>query len=74
MVHISFTEFRDNAKDYFDAVEKGEVVQVTRHGKVIAEISSPCKRVPSWKQWRTKLTLKGVSVSDMVIEERRKGR
>ncbi|MDO8301676.1 MAG: type II toxin-antitoxin system Phd/YefM family antitoxin [Sedimentisphaerales bacterium] len=73
MVHISFTEFRDNAKDYFDAVEKGETVQVTRHGKVIAEISSP-RRVPSWKKWRPKLTLKGISVSDMVIEERRQGR
>ncbi len=74
MVNISFTEFRDNAKGYFDAVEKGETVQVTRHGKVIAEISPPRKRVPSWKQRRPQLTLKGISVSDMVIEERRQGR
>ena len=33
MVRVTFSELRNNAKKYFDAVEQGELVEVYRHGK-----------------------------------------
>ncbi len=41
MKTVNFTEFRNNASLFLSAVEKGEIVLVMRHGKVIAKISLP---------------------------------
>ena len=38
MRHATFTEVRNQAKQYFDAVEAGETVRVLRNGKPIADI------------------------------------
>ena len=72
MTKTSFTELRKHAKMYFDKVEKGETVQVIRHGKVIARIVPPDQqdRTPIWKTPRVKLKIPGVSVSEMIIQER----
>ena len=71
MVTITFTKFRQNAKTYFDAVEKGEVIRVLRHGKVIAQIISPGRKVDAdWKK-RSPLVIPGVSLSKTILEERR---
>jgi prevent-host-death family protein len=35
---LPFTDFRNHAKDYFDAVEAGDTVRVFRNGKPIADI------------------------------------
>ena len=70
MVKISFTKFRQNAKSYFDKVEKGEVIRIFRHGKVVAEIISP-RQPLSQRKRNVGLIIPGVSLSRAIIEERR---
>ena len=72
MAKITFTELRQHAKAYFDAVEKGETFQVTRHGKVVAELSPPTKsfRSPSWKKPIPRLAFPKKTIQEMIEEER----
>ena len=76
MTRTTFTEFRKHAKSYFDSVERGETVQVLRHGKVIAEISSPGENADkkSWKKPGLKLVVPGVSLTKAILAERREAR
>ena len=71
MVTVNFTEFRQNAKGYFNAVEKGETVYVKRHGKIIAQIIPSKKKQPAWKTQALRLKIPGVSLSQDILEERR---
>ena len=77
MKTVTFSQLRNNAKKYFDAVEKGESVEVYRHGKPIA-LLTPVLREPALKlsRWKTANPIKipGVSASKLIIEERRKSR
>ena len=73
MATVTFTELRNNARKYFDAVERGETLEVYRHGKPIA-ILSPYRPGASkrWKRARQRpLKLKGVSPSKLILSERR---
>ena len=70
MVTISFTKFRQNAKTYFDSVEKGDIVRVIRHGKVIAHIVPPVKKEASWKKPAKTLEIPGASLSEAILKER----
>jgi len=75
MKTVTFSQLRNNAKKYFDAVEKGESVEVYRHGKPIAMLT-PVSREPSLSRWKTANPIKipGVSASKLIIEERRRSR
>ena len=70
MRDATFTELRNNAKDYFDAVEGGETVRVFRNGKPIAEIVPIRPGVPSWKRQASPLTIKGLSLSREILKDR----
>ena len=70
MQETTFTELRNHAKDYFDAVEGGETVRVFRNGKPIAEIVPVRSGIPSWKMQGTPLTVKGLSLSREVLSDR----
>ena len=72
MVTVNFTQLRENAKTYFDQVEHGETIFVMRHGKIIAHISPPRKKQPAWKKKALRLIVPGVSLSKIILEERRK--
>lgn len=76
MRSVSFTEFRKDASALFSAVEDGEVIQVVRHGKPIAEIL-PFKetdhKLPSWKKNRIKKLIKGEELSSIILSERESG-
>lgn len=75
MKTATFTEFRQNASTYLDEVEKGATVRILRHGKVIAELVPPSEEnPPAWKEPGLKLTLKGVGLSEAILEEREKSR
>ena len=75
MTQATFTELRKHAKSYFDSVEKGETVQVLRHGKVIAQITPPREdRDQAWKKPGLKLVVPGVSLTKAVLAERRESR
>lgn len=66
----TFTELRNHAKTYFDAVEKGEVVRVYRNGKPVAEIIPINEGAPSWKRQITPLSIKGLSLSQEILGDR----
>jgi prevent-host-death family protein len=73
MKMVTFTEFRQNAATYFDAVEQGETIKVLRHGKPIAEIipASDEERTLSWKQPGLRLSVKGAYLSREILKERK---
>lgn len=74
MKQATFTEIRNHAKQYFDIVESGESVRVIRNGKAIADIVPVIADVPSWKRRKAQpLLIDGVSVSDMILQERETG-
>ncbi|OFV99640.1 MAG: prevent-host-death protein [Acidobacteria bacterium RIFCSPLOWO2_02_FULL_61_28] len=73
MKTVTFTEFRKNASEVLDLVEKGESIRVLRHGKAIARIVPAELREakPAWKRPGLRLVTAGVSLSRAVLEERR---
>ena len=73
MKMIPFTEFRKEASALFSAVEEGETIRVTRHGKAIAEIvpfNSDVKKMPSWKRKKVRKIIKGEELSSLILSER----
>lgn len=74
MKQATFTEVRNHAKQYFDIVAAGESVRVLRNGKPIADIVPVMAELPSWKRRKAQpLVLDGVSISQMILEEREAG-
>ena len=73
MKTVTFTEFRKHASEVLDLVEKGESIQVLRHGKAIARVvpAGLRERQPAWKRPGLRLTTAGMSLSKAVLEERR---
>ena len=70
MRDATFTELRNHAKAYFDAVEGGDTVRVFRNGKPIAEIVPVRSGVRSWKGPATPLTVKGLSLGREILSDR----
>ena len=73
---VTSSEFRRNASAVMDLVENGEVVQVLRHGRVIAKIipSRGAQPDPAWKHPGVRIVAPGASLSRAVLEERRSSR
>jgi prevent-host-death family protein len=72
MKTVSFTEFRNKASSLIDLVEKGEEVQILRHGKLVARLVPPVSgRKPAWKKPGLKLVTKAPSLSQAVLEDRK---
>lgn len=78
MKTTTFSQLRNNAKHFFDAVEEGESIEVYRHGKPIAIISpaSAPQEKKGQKGWRKVVPYRipGVSLSQAIIDERRRQR
>lgn len=70
MIAITFTEFRNRASDLLNAVEKGEILTILRHGRPIAEVTPATKPVPSWKRPALRLSVKGAGLAAAIAEER----
>ena len=72
MKTVSFTDFRKNASSFLDLVEKGEEVEIRRHGKVIARLIPPVRRgEPAWKKPGLRLVTKAPSLTQAILEDRR---
>jgi prevent-host-death family protein len=69
MTVATFSEFRNNAKKYFDQVENGETVQIYRHGKPSATLIPAQKKGFRWKT-SNPLVIKNVSASKIIIDGR----
>lgn len=73
MKSVTFTEFRKDASALFSAVENGETIQITRHGRPIAEIlpfREKADKIPSWKKRRVRKVIKGEALSAIVLRDR----
>ncbi len=71
MRETTFTELRNHAKTFFDAVEEGETVRVYRNGRPVADIVPVKATVPAWKKpSQTRLSLGSLSLSDEVLADR----
>ncbi len=67
----TFTELRNHAKTFFDAVEEGEIVRVYRNGRPVADIVPVKAAMPAWKKSPlTRLSLGNLSLSDEVLADR----
>lgn len=74
MKQTTWTEIRNHAKQYFDIVESGESVRVIRNGKPIADIVPVTPNLPTWKRRQAHpLLIEGLSVSQMILQEREIG-
>ena len=70
MIIATFSQLRNQAKRYFDAVEKGEVIEIYRNGKPIATLNPIRDRsLTRWKSARP-IKLSGVSLSKIILSER----
>jgi prevent-host-death family protein len=74
MKTVTFTEFRKNASEVLDLVEKGESIRILRHGKAVAKIvpTDGSEAKPSWKRPGLRLVTAEASLSRAVLEERRR--
>ncbi len=72
MKTVTFTEFRKHASALFSDVEAGEIIQVVRHGKTIAEIVpvDDSRLEPSWKKPVARLSVKGDGLAETILKER----
>lgn len=71
MLTTSFSELRRKAKKYFDAVEQGETVHVTRRGRIVDRIVPAENEIQlSWKKPALRLVIPGVKISKMISEDR----
>jgi prevent-host-death family protein len=71
MRETTFTELRNHAKVFFDAVEKGETIRVYRNGRPVADIVPIKAAMPAWKKPpQIRLSLGSLSLSDEVLADR----
>jgi prevent-host-death family protein len=72
MDYIQFTEFRNNSKEYFERIEKGESYIIIRKGKPVAQILPLTPGRPGWKRKTTRIGLSNrkKSTTDFLREER----
>lgn len=69
----TFSELRNQAKKYFDAVEQGETVEIYRHGKPVA-LLTPIRR-RAMERWKISNPLRlGNSLSAAILADRSESR
>jgi len=74
MITVTFTELRNHAKKYFDAVNDGETIAVCRHGKPVALLAPIGDRaMDRWKR-ANPLRIEGVELSKAILSQRRSAR
>ena len=74
MKTVALAQARSHFKEMIDAAAKGEVIQITRNGKPVAELRAPL--VADYEYWKTRKPLnigKG-GLSSLLQEERDQSR
>lgn len=75
MREATCTEFRNHAKRYFDAVQRGERVRIYRNSRPIAELVPVSSRLPAWKNPPgVRLNIEGLCLSEEIAADRRQSR
>ncbi len=80
MKTIDYTTFRNKSGAFFDEVEAGETLVITRHGKPIGKFTQltqedseniPKEHIPSWKRKVTPVKLlKDVDIVQLIRDDR----
>ena len=69
--YVTFTDFRNNLKKYFDNIENGISYIITRRGKPIAQVIPLEEIETGWKRENQKITLKKSKTSlEYTVQER----
>ncbi|HVW55837.1 MAG TPA: type II toxin-antitoxin system prevent-host-death family antitoxin [Rhizobiaceae bacterium] len=79
--HVATTELKAKLSEILGAVERGEAIDVTRHGKTIARILPPQdnererrrKAVHDLMEWRKTLPKTGITIEE-ILSARDEGR
>lgn len=76
MVEVNVKDARSKLSTLLDRVEQGEEVIITRRGKKVARMIQPqaTQSLPSLKDFRASLQVRGKPMSQMVIDGRNEGR
>ena len=75
MQEVTFTDFRNHAKRYFDSVEHGETVRIFRNGRPVGDLVPVQTRTPAWKNPpKVRISLKGILLGEEVVADRDQGR
>jgi antitoxin (DNA-binding transcriptional repressor) of toxin-antitoxin stability system len=76
MKTLTVTGLRKHISEIMDHVERGERIRVLRQGKAIADIVPADVReaTPAWKRPGLRLVVKGESLTNAVLAERRASR
>lgn len=71
MRETTFTELRNHAKTFLDAVEDGETVRVYRNGRPVADIVPIRSAVSAWKKPpQVQLSLGSLNLGDEILADR----
>lgn len=71
MKRTSFSQFRNNASAFFDAVEDGESIAIYRHGRLVG-IFSPAEE-STMKRWKSSHPVRlgrNIALSKAILNER----
>lgn len=74
MVEMSVKEARSKLSTLLKRVEEGDEIVILRRGKKVARLVSPRgqgKQLPSLKDFRASIRIKGDSLSAVVLDERK---
>jgi prevent-host-death family protein len=77
MIEVNVRQARGNLSSLLNRVEQGEEVSIKRRGKKIARIvaaEDQNAKLPSLRDFRSKITSKGEPLSETVINLRNEGR
>ncbi len=82
MKTVAATDLKARLAEFLSDVERGEVINVTRHGKTIARLSPPDEHdearrrrdaIEELKAWRKTLPPSGITIED-ILSARDEGR
>ena len=76
MLEVNVKEARSNLSNLLNRVERGEKIIITRRGKKVALLVSPETKtaLPSLKDFRAAISVKGKALSETVTDLRREDR
>jgi antitoxin (DNA-binding transcriptional repressor) of toxin-antitoxin stability system len=77
MVIMNIKEARRNFSRLIEKAEQGERIIITRRGREVVKIdrmTPDVRRLPSLAHFRKCITVKGGTLRDAVIQDRREGR
>jgi len=73
---INVKDARSRLSELIDSVENGNEIVISRRGKKVARLVPLIieKKLPSMKKFRTSIKLKGKTLGETVLDDRKEGR